>query len=152
VASLAPLSCAACTVEIISTRCETCGVRRGCPSASVKIFRPSTTSCRPSSLLYPNSASAKMPIPNKLSATNFSRFSMSEETVYRSPASHSEPFPAPSYIAGPVDMGPGGIEMRQTFVRQNTNPSFPGQGRQYTLTPTEEYANNANSFRDAILP
>jgi hypothetical protein len=117
----------------------------------VKIFRPSTTSCRPSSLLYPNSASAKMPIPNKHPAANFSRLSTSEETVYISPASLSEPFPAPSYKAGPVDMGPGGIEMRQTFVRQNTNPSFPGQARQYTLTPTEESADNANSFRDPIL-
>jgi hypothetical protein len=128
------------------------GCEGGCPSTSVKIFRPSTTSCRPSSLLYPNSASAKMSIPNKHPAANFSRLSTSEETVYISPASLSEPFPAPSYNAGPVDMGPGGIEMRQTFVRQNTDPSFPGQGRQYTLALTEEYADNVNSFRDAILP
>lgn len=67
---------------------------------------------------------------------NVFQYAPFDETIYRSPASYQEPFPA--HDAG--HMGPTGIEMRELTVRQDTNKSaasslFPGNGRQYILAP-----------------
>lgn len=78
-----------------------------------------------------------MSAPDKYPGSDVSRYASSEETLFKSPGSYSEPFPA--HDAGHGDSGHKGIELRQTVRRTDTNNSttsatyFPGQGRQYIL-------------------